>query len=125
MHRNPDGEEVRVYQEFDKDSAKPVGKPTFMHLHEEGAEEVDMVPAEFDIDDFPKRQDMWLLYPPDALENQLNLRCLSLLMMPFFPKNGSLQTIGSFIFNRSLNFFGTGKKKTALWVSKQQKPFRN
>ena len=74
IHRNRDGTEVRVYQEFDKDSAKPVGKPTFMHLHEEGAEEVAMVPAEFDIDDFRERQDMWLLYPPDALENQLNLK---------------------------------------------------
>ena len=72
VHWNRDGTEVRVYQEFDKDSAKPVGKPTFMHLHEEGAEEVAMVPAEFDIDDFRERQDMWLLYPPDALEYQLN-----------------------------------------------------
>ena len=33
-----------------------------------------MVPAEFDIDDFRERQDMWLLYPPNALENLLNLK---------------------------------------------------
>ena len=26
-HRNRDGAEIRVYQEFDKDSAKPIGKP--------------------------------------------------------------------------------------------------
>ena len=74
IHRNRDGTEVRVYQEFDKDSAKPIGKPKFMHVQEQGAEEVAMVPAEFDIYDFRERQDMWLLYPPDALENQLSLK---------------------------------------------------
>ena len=73
-HRNRDGAEIRVYQEFDKDSAKPIGKPKFMHVQEQGAEEVSIVPAEFDIDDFRERQDMWLLYPTDALQNQLNLK---------------------------------------------------
>ena len=40
INRRKQGEEVRVYQTFDKETGKPIGGSRFTHLHETDSEEV-------------------------------------------------------------------------------------
>ena len=74
INRRKQGEEVRVYQTFDKETGKPIGGSRFTHLHEKDSEEVKMVPVENDIETLRLEQSLWLLDFPESLDTKLKLK---------------------------------------------------
>ena len=74
INRRKQGEEVRVYQTFDKETGKPIGGSRFTHLHETDSEEVKMVPVENDIETLRLEQSLWLLDFPESLDTKLKLK---------------------------------------------------
>ena len=74
INRRKQGEEVRVYQTFDKETGKPIGGSRFTHLHETDSEEVKMVPVENDIETLRLKQSLWLLDFPESLDTKLKLK---------------------------------------------------
>ena len=74
INRRKQGEEVRVYQTFDKETGKPIGGSRFTHLHETDSEEVKMVPVENDIETLRLEQSFWLLDFPESLDTKLKLK---------------------------------------------------
>ena len=71
INRRKEGEEVRVYQTFDKETGKPIGESRFTHIHETDSEEVKMVPVEIDLETLRLEQSMWLLDFPKSLDTKL------------------------------------------------------
>lgn len=74
INRRKQGEEVRVYQTFDKETGKPIGGSRFTHLHDTDSEEVKMVPVENDIETLRLEQSLWLLDFPESLDTKLKLK---------------------------------------------------
>lgn len=74
INRRKQGEEVRVYQTFDKETGKPIGGSRFTHLHETDSEEVKMVPVGNDIETLRLEQSLWLLDFPESLDTKLKLK---------------------------------------------------
>ena len=74
INRRKQGEEVRVYQTFNKETGKPIGGSRFTHLHETDSEEVKMVPVENDIETLRLEQSLWLLDFPESLDTKLKLK---------------------------------------------------
>ena len=74
INRRKQGEEVRVYQTFDKETGKPIGGSRFTHLHETDSKEVKMVPVGNDIETLRLEQSLWLLDFPESLDTKLKLK---------------------------------------------------
>ena len=74
INRRKQGEEVRVYQTFDKETGKPIGGLRFTHLHETDSEEVKMVPVGNDKETLRLEQSLWLLDFPESLDTKLKLK---------------------------------------------------
>ena len=74
INRRKQGEEVRVYQTFDKETGKPIGGSRFTHLHDTDSEEVKMVPVENDIETLRLEQSLWLLDFLESLDTKLKLK---------------------------------------------------
>lgn len=74
INRRKEGEEVRVYQTFNKETRKPIGDSRFTHIQETDSEEVKMVPVEIDLETLRLEQSMWLLDFPESLDTKLKLK---------------------------------------------------
>ena len=74
INRRKEGEEVRVYQTFNKKTGKPIGHSRFTHIQETDSEEVKMVPVEIDLETLRLEQSMWLLDFPESLDTKLKLK---------------------------------------------------
>jgi hypothetical protein len=74
INRRKEGEEVRVYQTFNRETGKPIGDSRFTHIQETDSEEVKMVPVEIDLETLRLEQSMWLLDFPESLDTKLKLK---------------------------------------------------